>query len=128
MTAVPAPPPSVTIDRSGAGEGLSASTAVALPLHASTACWQLRLVLLQHLGVLYAGSGVMQGRLLNRISWASHCLAHRSLAAHSQPIYTMVELRRLEACQSSTQSVEMLDLSMESCISCRPQAAGRLGR
>ena len=44
MTAVPAPPPSAFIDSVGAGEELSASTAVALPLHASTAYWQLRLV------------------------------------------------------------------------------------
>ena len=37
MTAVPAPPPSAFIDSAGAGDELPASTAVALPLHASKA-------------------------------------------------------------------------------------------
>ena len=77
MTAVPAPPPSVSIDRAGAGEGLSASTAVALPPHASRAEWQLRLELLQHLGILHAGSGVMQGQLLYPVSLACHQPAYQ---------------------------------------------------
>ena len=53
MTAVPAPPPSVSIDRAGAGEALSVSTAVtvALPVHASRAYWQLWRSLLQYLSI-----------------------------------------------------------------------------